>query len=257
MSIVEQTRETAGRALKRPSAYGALAVNLIPIFGVLFFGWSAPALMYLYWIENLVVGAFNVARMGISGAAHGKIGFFSTLFLIPFFILHYGLFCFVHGVFVLVMFSGGGLNGAVGTLGGPFEIDQLVQTMIAAQPVIVNGIWAMLAWQAIQFVVFYLGGREFKTVDPFSQMFAPYGRIIILHFTIMLAGLVVMFLGQPLLGVLALALLKTAFDVNHEARDKEAEQARENWDRLVSSAQTGFKEPLDVQPSEREPQRRE
>lgn len=237
MSIVEQTKDTLDRAVKRPSAYGALAVNLVPVLGVLFWGWSAPALMFLYWIENVAVGVFNAARIVASGAAHGKVGIASSVFLIPFFTFHYGLFCFVHGVFVLVMFSGGGLEGAATTvIGEPFEIHKLIRAMIAAQPAMIPGLWAILLWQLVQFAL-YLGGGEFRRVDPFSQMFAPYGRIIILHVTIMAGGLVVMFLGQPLIGVLLLALFKTAFDVNYEARDKEAEKAKESWEKLQAEAE--------------------
>ncbi len=237
MGIVEQARETLDRATRRPSAYGALAVNLVPIFGVLFWGWSAPALMFLYWIENVVVGLANAVRIVASGAAHGKAGMASSLFLIPFFAFHYGLFCFVHGIFVLLMFGGGGLQGAATTvIGEPFEIHKIAQAMIAAQPTMIPGLWAIGLWQMVQLGL-YLGGGGFRRVDPFSQMFAPYGRIIILHITIMGAGLLVMFLGQPLIGVLLLALLKTGFDVNHEAQDKDAARAREGWEKLQAEAE--------------------
>jgi hypothetical protein len=38
-----------------------IAVNLIPLFGVLF-GWSLFSIMFLYWIENGVIGFFNVFK---------------------------------------------------------------------------------------------------------------------------------------------------------------------------------------------------
>ncbi|HAJ37188.1 MAG TPA: hypothetical protein DCL15_16070 [Chloroflexi bacterium] len=43
----------------------------------------------------------------------------SQFVLIPFFIVHYGIFWFVHGIFVFVLFSEQGMRG--------FELGQLAQ----------------------------------------------------------------------------------------------------------------------------------
>jgi len=31
-------------------------VNVIPLFGVVFFGWSLFEVVVLYWVENLIIG---------------------------------------------------------------------------------------------------------------------------------------------------------------------------------------------------------
>ena len=41
----------------------------------------------------------------------------------------------------------------------------------------------------------------------------PYQRVILLHVTVLAGGFVVMLLGQPLLALVLLVLLKTAVDV--------------------------------------------
>ena len=47
-----------------PVAIALLIVaNLVPLVGVLFFGWSLTTIVALYWLENGVVGAFALARM--------------------------------------------------------------------------------------------------------------------------------------------------------------------------------------------------
>src|SRR6266550_7692789 len=46
-----------------PSALVLVAPNLVPPAGVLFFGWSVFATLLLFWVENVIVGAFNVLRM--------------------------------------------------------------------------------------------------------------------------------------------------------------------------------------------------
>ncbi|MBC8118968.1 MAG: hypothetical protein H7X75_05255 [Burkholderiaceae bacterium] len=44
-------------------------------------------------------------------------------------------------------------------------------------------------------------------------MFAPYGRIVILHVTVIASGVLVAMLKMPVLGALLLVGLKLAFDV--------------------------------------------
>jgi Family of unknown function (DUF6498) len=46
-----------------------IAVNTIPLFGVLFFGWSLFSIMFLYWLENGIVGFFNVFKIALARAA--------------------------------------------------------------------------------------------------------------------------------------------------------------------------------------------
>ena len=45
------------------SALLLVAVNLVPLIGVAFWGWSLMLILVLYWIESGIVGAFNVLKM--------------------------------------------------------------------------------------------------------------------------------------------------------------------------------------------------
>ena len=40
-----------------------LFANAIPLLGVLFFGWNVWTILIVYWLENGIVGAFNIAKM--------------------------------------------------------------------------------------------------------------------------------------------------------------------------------------------------
>src|SRR5438128_1134261 len=46
-----------------PSLLVLLLANALPIAGVLLLGWTVFPLVLLYWLENVVVGGFNVARL--------------------------------------------------------------------------------------------------------------------------------------------------------------------------------------------------
>ena len=89
------------------SILALIAANLAPLFGVLFFGWDAAAIVLLYWIENLIIGAYNVLMM-ILVKVKSQSEQFKKLFIIPFFCVHFGGFCAVHGFFLLAFFKLGG-----------------------------------------------------------------------------------------------------------------------------------------------------
>jgi Family of unknown function (DUF6498) len=195
-------------------AFGALAANLIPVAGVLFGGWSAGLLLLIYWLENVVIGVFNAGRIVVVGAANGAAGLAASAFAMPFFVVHYGMFCAVHGVFVWTMF-GPGLERIAGAP-DPFD-PRFLPALFQAVP----GLWAALAsiliWQSVLFIVFFIGRREYREGDPMSQMMAPYGRIVVLHVTIIAGGFIVLAMGQPVAGVVILSLLKTVLEVGGES----------------------------------------
>ena len=86
------------------STAALVVANAVPIFGVVFLGWQVFPLMLLYWLENVVVGAFNVLRM-LAADPRNPFRWAGKLFLIPFFCVHFGMFTFVHGVLVFAMFG--------------------------------------------------------------------------------------------------------------------------------------------------------
>lgn len=55
-----------------PSTVLLVAANLVPLVGVLFLGWSLWTILVLYWLENGVIGFFNVLKMAAArGSAMG------------------------------------------------------------------------------------------------------------------------------------------------------------------------------------------
>lgn len=61
-----------------------ILANLIPVYAVFFLGWKAFLVILIFWIENVIVGIFNVARMFLV-APESRITWLAKLFLIPFF----------------------------------------------------------------------------------------------------------------------------------------------------------------------------
>lgn len=186
----------------------ASALNLIPIAGVLFWGWSAFALIFLYWMENVVIGVRTLLSMLISGVVGkgGVGGLPGALFICLFFTVHYGIFCFGHGSFVVGMF--GGQDTGVGDLG----VIGAAASLFEQQPNLSYGLASIVIWQVLALILFVVRGEAAKT-DTLSLMGAPYPRIFVLHITIIFGGVLLLALDEPLAGLVVLALVKTAFDV--------------------------------------------
>lgn len=192
--------------LKSWPAIAAGLLNLVPIVGVLFWGWSAFALIFLYWIENLVIGVRTIASM-LSTAASGPAHLVGALAISAFFTVHYGLFCFVHGVFVVSMFGDQTVAGD-----GLFDLWAVSSHLFATEPGLITGLLSIVLWQVVQFALFIFRG-EATRANALELMASPYPRIIVLHITIIFGGFLLMLLGQPLAGLVLLALLKAAFDI--------------------------------------------
>jgi hypothetical protein len=192
------------RAYRDPLSWAALSVDLLPVVAVLAFGWGATPLVALYWLENLVIGLFTIFRM-IGTAAAALLNLATALFVVPFFTVHYGGFCFGHGVF-LNAFATGGENVFPTPVG-------LVRWAVGTAPEMLWFVAAIAAVSALFYAVDFIGRGEYRRSNPMAEMFSPYGRIVTLHIAIILGAAVAFSLNEPLLGVLLLILIRVVFGV--------------------------------------------
>ncbi len=178
----------------------SVAFNLVPVAGVAFWGWDAFALILLYWFENVIVGvrtALTMLAAGIMGAEPVK--FVAALALTAFFCVHYGMFCLVHGVFVVTMFGGGALSGAAGP----------IEALAAGAQGILIGAASIVLWQGV-LLIMRIARRDLPAIN--TLMGEPYPRMIVLHLTIIGGGFLILQFGGPAAGLILLALLKTGLD---------------------------------------------
>ncbi len=194
---------TLARTYRDPVALVILAVDLFPAVAVLTLGWGLAPLVFLYWLENLVIGAFALARMIAASMKEHPIGLIGMVFLGPFFVFHYGMFCFVHGIFLHTFAymhapQGADFMSPFGLIGAALSSGQHMATFLAA----------IIALQAYLFARDFIGRGEFRETDPGSEMAKPYGRVVVLHIAIFAGAGAMAVLGQPLLGVLGLILLR-------------------------------------------------
>ena len=187
-----------------------IAANLVPLAGVLFFGWNILTVLALYWVENGIVGAFNVARIARAVGSDEKggpgTGQNNRAYLAPFFVVHYGLFWIVHGVFVFAI-------AAFAPGGGAAIYENF------APAAVVLGAIALAISHGASFVRNFIGGGEYRRVSPRSQFWQPYPRLLVLHITILGGALLLITFDQPVLLVALLVVLKTVIDLALHLRE--------------------------------------
>jgi hypothetical protein len=229
------------------SCYWLIAANVLPLVGVLLFGWSTFAIVMVYWCENVIIGVINVLKMLccrpdpaeieramlargenpkireaislLKGQAKsvGLLNHTSKLFVIPFFIFHYGMFCMVHGVFVVTLLGGEGMHGFGGS---PLEVFPALFARAGAE-----GLWWAIAGLAAShlysFFTNYLGRGEYRrTVLPLLMM-QPYARVVVLHVAILFGAFATFALGSPIFLLVLLVVGKTALDLTMHLKERE------------------------------------
>lgn len=196
-----------------PDLFLIVVLNLLPIGGVIFWDWRVFDIVFLYWIENLIIGVFSALRMVARPYRH-PIDWVFPFFLAPFFVLHYGGFCWGHGTFVISMFS------------NPGSPDMGMSASVIAALDDNSMLLAVLSLMALQVIDWLRDtARHGLGADGIRElMVAPYRRIVVLHLTILFGGFAVLSLGEPATGLLLLIALKTASDIWHarDTRDNES-----------------------------------
>ena len=210
------------KKLQKPSlSIQALTVaNLVPLIGVVFLGWDAAAIVLLYWIENLIIGLFNVFRM-ILVKVESRSRQFQKLFMIPFFCVHFGGFCAVHGFFLLTFFKMGPDWNAFAPGEpwiGPFIFLQLLYSVVrqlwqSRPPGLEWPVLGLAVSHGLSFVKNFLFGQEYLTLKVNEIMMRPYKRIVLMHVAIIAGGVFVMKLGSPVGLLCVLILLKIGMDI--------------------------------------------
>ena len=134
-----------------------------------------------------------------------------------FFVIHYGLFWVVHGVFVLTLPLFGMMTGR------DTDMTQRLQTRARSSLAVI----ALTISHGVSFYFNFLRGGEYRRVSAAGQMFAPYGRLLVLHITIILGGMAIAITGAPAAAIAILVVLKTVLDVGfHLAEHRRAAAVR-------------------------------
>lgn len=173
--------------------------NLVPLCGVLAWGWDLFSLILLYWLETAVIGLFAVARM-----ARGQR---AALPLIAFFVMHFGIFMTAHLFLVISLFGGSDdllvALGRIGAMLGEGEFRVAIAALVGGHLV------AFLAERRD-------AGEDRQAAG--AAMKAAYVRVLVMHFAILLGAALVVMLNARAAAFATMVALKTGAEMLAEIR---------------------------------------
>jgi magnesium-transporting ATPase (P-type) len=194
-----------------------IAANLVPAVGVVSYDWDLFSLIFVYWLENGVIGVFTVLKMltTYSELSQGEVKSarvrrswyreagryrfnWFVLILVAFFLIHYGLFWMGHWE-GLVMLFGDNLRSHMQHYR---EHTGLLYTLLG-----------LVLSHGVSFRRNYIQQGERMRMDVPILMFVPYRRVWGLHLIIMLVAGVVDLAGGSRTGLLMLIVVKIVADI--------------------------------------------
>jgi hypothetical protein len=186
-----------------------ILTNAVPVLGVAFLTWDPTYILILYWAESVMIGFFNVIMMTTSslaghyGGSTAPVQRFGGIGLPGFFILHYGLFMAVQGLFIIVLFWRGRAPVLSELLSPHGYLPALV---------------VMLVSQLYSFLWYFVRQRQYLHTKPEDLMFRPYPRVFIMQVTIILGAFVMTGTGWHLGPIVIWVAAKTAVDLLMSSR---------------------------------------
>lgn len=218
--------ESGSKELPSFPLIALVLTNLIPIIGVLFFGWDALALVVLYWAENLIVGFYTIVKLIFAPILRVKT--IKKLIGIPIFLWLWGWFTAGHGVviiFFFVIFPQEIAPEATWiqqlppgdffktTLPGPFGLFELcIDAFRVLYYILPSKSIIMLVFltvgHGVSFIIDYMirGGRH--SIELGQLIEEPGLRVFILQIAIMIGGFLCMVLRSNVVILVCLVLLK-------------------------------------------------
>ncbi|MES2601664.1 MAG: DUF6498-containing protein [Pseudomonadota bacterium] len=189
--------------------------NLVPLAGILFWGWDTFVLLCLYCLETAVIGFWTIARVATMsrdpGSAAGR-SIAGTLALAGFFTVHAGLFMTVHMLFIYTLFAG----PWTGRIHDARDFIRLI--------VIGKDLWipllALFVGQGAIFINDAVNRFVFAKVplsgaDTGAIMGGFYKRIVIMHVAIMGGAFIAQAIGTAA-PLIVLVLLKIAIEIRFQ-----------------------------------------
>lgn len=190
--------EIARRPMPLASMLVLVAANLIPLFFVLLGEWTLAEVMVLFWAESAVIGFYTLLKMAVVAKWWAP---FPGLF----FLGHFGGFMSLHFLFIYMLF----VRGINAHAPDPGALEALGNLFMPLWPALLG----LFLSHGVSFALNFIGQREYEGTKVQDLMKAPYGRIVVMQFTIIFGGWVVMLLKNPMPALVLLVVFKVIADL--------------------------------------------
>ncbi|HEV3184431.1 MAG TPA: DUF6498-containing protein [Xanthobacteraceae bacterium] len=228
--VIDLTGLLRPHYLLHPSTLLLIAADLFPLAGVAFWRWDAFLLLMLYWMDTAIIAFWTIARvaatprenLGDVRIGSGATAITSRWAVVPFFVVHAGMFMAVHFLFLWIIFAG----AWAGKIHGPGDFVRLI--------IVDSRLWLPLAGlmlsRGASFLFHVLSPDRLQRIEQAlfrrpvrlaarapagsvgGEIAALYARVVIMQLAIILGAFLSMLLGT-LAPFVILIVLKTAADV--------------------------------------------
>ena len=161
-----------------------IAINLTPLLGVVLLDWNLATIFFLYWIESIIVGFFNILKMRFAqkpikqNLTMPKNKTYSlkekNMALIIAFISNYGVFILGYGLFLYIIFWRN------------YHINKSV----------IISVILLFIGHSITYYTSYIRNMKYKLVSADELIKDPYFRIFILNITLVFGSLIIIKSGE-------------------------------------------------------------
>ena len=191
-------------SLTSPSGLALIAANLVPLAGVLFFGWDLASVIVLFWAESAVIGFYTALKIAV-------VGKFAALAMVPFFIGHFGGFMAGHFLLIYELFVRGAFARGPAPPAG--------EALAAIFSPLRLSLAALFISHGVSFVDNFLRRREYAGTTMKALMVAPYNRILVMQLALILGGWIILLLKSPVPALALLIVFKTALDFSAHQKE--------------------------------------
>jgi len=178
-----------------------LFANLLPIIAVLKLDWKVYDILFLYWIETILIGLLNVIRIALINREKVTLGYHLwKIAFAPFFIGHFGLFCLGLGLVLQLIF-------------GKENIEICNPLLFLFRDESARLFWPLMISHLFSFFWIYVALGEFRKSTITKRMVLPYLRVIPINIVFILAALGCLYLSSPRWALMTMVGLKTLTDL--------------------------------------------
>ena len=206
----------------RTSAPILVIANATPLVGVVYFGWDTFHILFLFWCENIILGAINMLRIATAVGDQNLAAHIAKPFAMAAFAAYFGIFTIAHGQMLLTLLGEEHLGWSPSDFGPDFFTPPFY-ALVQLWPQLWFSFLALCASHLVSFVLHDLRGGEYRRTRVGDAMNIPFKRLVIVHITAACGALVLEATGSAY-GLLALLVaLKTIADLWAHTRQHRAD----------------------------------
>lgn len=198
-----------------------IIASAIYLLALLFFGKaSAMSILFVYFLETLVVGFFNVLKIfcTISFGAKEKSNSGTARYgLILFFIIHYGFFVAIQSIFGFALF---GIKDK-SLIKEPFYLIENYGTILSLEEV-KYALPAIIFSYLGKFLNDFLANKKYNYFTAKEILFSPYLRIFIQQFVVLISFFFIVFSDAGAIAAILLIVFRLLVDLFLESIKKDS-----------------------------------